>query len=49
MKEMDRMNDDDMNKLTYRTIGCTLEVRNHPGNGFQGVACQRVVRIEMNL
>ena len=39
-----RMIDD---KLTYRIIGCALEVHNILGNGFQEVIYQRCLALEM--
>jgi len=35
--------------LTYKIIGCAIEVHNHLGNGFQEVVYQRALAIEMRL
>ncbi len=31
---MDKMNDEGINKLTHKIIGCAMEVHNQMGNGF---------------
>lgn len=36
-------------ELTYKTIGCAMEVHKHLGNGFQEVIYQRALAIEMQL
>ena len=33
--------------LTYKIIGCAMEVHKHMGNGFQEVVYQRALAIEM--
>ena len=35
--------------LTYKIIGCAMEVHKNLGNGFQEVVYQRAMAIEMNL
>jgi len=35
--------------LTYKIIGCALEVHKYLGNGFQEVVYQRALAIEMSL
>lgn len=36
-------------ELTYKIIGCAMEVHKHLGNGFQEVIYQRALAIEMGL
>lgn len=36
-------------ELTYKIIGCAMEVHKHLGNGFQEVIYQRALAIEMQL
>ncbi len=36
-------------ELTYKIIGCAIEVHKHLGNGFQEVIYQRALAIEMGL
>ena len=40
------MNDDEINKLTHKIIGCAMEVHNQMGNGFQEVIYQRALVVE---
>ena len=35
--------------LTYKIIGCAMEVHKHMGNGFQEVVYQRALAIEMQM
>jgi len=35
--------------LTYKIIGCAMEVHKHLGNGFQEVIYQRALAIEMKM
>ena len=46
---MDKMNVDEINKLTHKIIGCAMEVHNQLGNGFQEVIYQRSLAIEFGL
>ena len=39
----------EINELTHRIIGCSLEVHNTIGNGFQEIIYQRALAIELNL
>jgi len=43
------MNEEEINKLTHKIIGCAMEVHNHLGNGFQEVIYQRSLEIEFEL
>ncbi|NEN25776.1 GxxExxY protein [Cryomorpha ignava] len=43
------MNDDEINRLTHKIIGCAMEVHNHLGNGYQEVVYQRALAIEFAL
>lgn len=36
-------------ELTYKIIGCAIEVHKHLGNGFQEVVYQRALAIEMQM
>jgi GxxExxY protein len=36
-------------ELTYKIIGCAMEVHKHLGNGFQEVIYQRALAIEMQM
>ena len=46
---MDKINKEEINKLTHSIIGCAMEVHNQMGNGFQEVVYQRALSIELNL
>lgn len=46
---MDKMNVEEINKLTHKIIGCAMEVHNQLGNGFQEVIYQRSLAIEFGL
>jgi GxxExxY protein len=46
---MDKMNEEEINKLTHKIIGCAMEVHNQLGNGFQEVIYQRALAIEFSL
>jgi len=41
------MNEDELNKLTYKINGCAMKVHNQLGNGFQEVIYQRCLSIEL--
>ncbi len=43
------MNEEQINKLTHKIIGCAMEVHNTLGNGFQEVIYQRALAIEFSL
>lgn len=43
------MNDEEINKLTHKIIGCAMEVHNQLGNGFQELIYQRSLAIEFGL
>ena len=47
--KMDKMSQEEVNKLTHKIIGCAMEVHNQMGNGFQEVVYQRALSIEFNL
>ena len=47
--KMDKINKEEINKLTHKIIGCAMEVHNQMGNGFQEVVYQRALSIELNL
>lgn len=38
-----------IDELTYKIIGCAMEVHTAMGNGFQEVVYQRALSIELNL
>jgi GxxExxY protein len=44
---MDKMNENDIDKLTHKIIGCAMKVHSALGNGFQEVIYQRALAIEM--
>ncbi|MEO7044784.1 MAG: GxxExxY protein [Ferruginibacter sp.] len=43
------MDNEEINKLTHKIIGCAMEVHNHLGNGFQELIYQRSLAIEFRL
>ena len=43
------MTKDEQDKITHEIIGCSMEVHNILGNGFQEVVYQRALSIEMKL
>lgn len=43
------MDNQTINKLTHKIIGCAMEVHNQMGNGFQEVVYQRALAIEFEL
>lgn len=44
---MDKINNDAINELTHKIIGCAMQVHRVLGNGFQEVIYQRSLAIEM--
>jgi GxxExxY protein len=44
---MDRNNNDNIDKLTHKIIGCAMKVHSTLGNGFQEVIYQRALAIEL--
>lgn len=44
---MDRINDNEIDKLTHKVIGCAMKVHSTLGNGFQEVIYQRALAIEL--
>jgi GxxExxY protein len=42
-------NDDPINQLTHKVIGCAMQVHSSLGNGFQEVIYQRALAIEFEL
>ncbi len=40
-------NEDEINALTHKIIGCAMQVHSTLGNGFQEVICQRALAIEL--
>lgn len=48
-ERMNKMDDERINKLTHKIIGCAMEVHNQMGNGFQEVIYQRALAIEFSL
>ena len=41
--------EEEINKLTHKIIGCAMTVHNTLGNGFQEVIYQRALSIELNV
>ena len=39
----------EINEITHKIIGCSMQVHNTLGNGFQEVIYQRALAIEINL
>jgi GxxExxY protein len=46
---MGAMDDNEINRLTGKIIGCAMQVHRTPGNGFQEAIYQRCLAIEMRL
>lgn len=44
---MDKMNENEIDKLTHKIIGCAMKVHSTLGNGFQEVIYQRALAIEL--
>jgi GxxExxY protein len=44
---MDKIMEDDVDKLTHKIIGCAMKVHTALGNGFQEVIYQRALAIEL--
>ena len=47
INDEDKMNEIEQDALTYRIIGCAMEVHNTLGTGFQEVIYQRCLALEM--
>ena len=45
---MDRIQENDIDRLTHRIIGCAMKVHSTLGNGFQEVIYQRALAIELS-
>lgn len=45
----DTMEDNKINELTHKIIGCAMKVHSTLGNGFQEVIYQRALAIEMQF
>lgn len=41
--------ENDINQLTHKIIGCSMEVHNQLGNGFQEIIYHRALAIELKL
>lgn len=46
-KMADTRNEEEINKLTHKIIGCAMQVHRTLGNGFQEVIYQRALAIEL--
>ncbi|MCL5991370.1 MAG: GxxExxY protein [Bacteroidetes bacterium] len=46
---MDKINEQDINELTHKIIGCAMQVHSTLGNGFQEVIYQRALEIEFRF
>lgn len=46
MEKTEKRNEDDVNALTHKIIGCAMQVHRTLGNGFQEVIYQRALAIE---
>lgn len=44
---MDKMNENEIDKLTHKIIGCAMKIHSLLGNGFQEVIYQRALAIEL--
>ncbi len=44
---MNRISENEIDKLTHKIIGCAMKVHSKPGNGFQEVIYQRALAIEL--
>ncbi len=44
---MDRMNENEIDQLTHKIIGCAMKIHSTLGNGFQEVIYQRALAIEL--
>jgi len=44
---MDRIKEEEINRITHTIIGCAMKVHRVLGNGFQEVIYQRALAIEM--
>jgi GxxExxY protein len=47
LTEMDKIKFEDINELTHKIIGCSMQVHGEMGNGFQELIYQRALAIEM--
>ncbi len=44
---MDKINKEQVDKITHKIIGCAMKIHNTLGNGFQEVIYQRALTIEL--
>jgi len=49
MIDMNKPNEDEINDLTHKIIGCAMQVHRTIGNGFQEVIYQRALGIEFSF